>query len=113
MWLKEVLKQPGIEKSTGHSTRAASSSAAKRFNVDTATILQAAGGTNASTFNRFYYKLTTILVRFCYIYVYRKSNRRILCYLLYIVNFYITLFVGLPLCWFVLAKALKLVIPTH
>ena len=65
MWLKEVLKQPGIEKFTGHSTRTPSSSAAKRFNVDTATILQAADGTNASTFNRFYYKLTTILVRFC------------------------------------------------
>ena len=37
-------------------TRAASSSAAKRLNVDIATILQAACWPNASMFNRFYNK---------------------------------------------------------
>ena len=55
-WLKEVLKQSGIEKFTGHSTRSASSLAAKWLNVDIANILQAAGWANASTFNRFYNK---------------------------------------------------------
>lgn len=55
-WLKEVLKLAGTDKFTGHSTRAASSSAAKRFNVDIATILQAAGWTSALTFNKFHNK---------------------------------------------------------
>ena len=55
-WLKEVLQQAGIDNYTGHSTRAASSSAAKRSNVDLATILQAAGWSNATTFNKFYNK---------------------------------------------------------
>ncbi len=52
-WLKEVLKQAGIDNFTGHSTRAAASSAAKRSNVDLATILQAAGWSKATTFNKF------------------------------------------------------------
>ena len=55
-WLKEVLQQAGIDNYTGHSTRAASSSAAKRSNVDLETILQAAGWSNATTFTKFYNK---------------------------------------------------------
>ena len=55
-WLKEVLKQAGIDNFTGHSTRAASSSAAKRSNIDLGTILKAAGWSNATPFNKFYNK---------------------------------------------------------
>ena len=54
--LKEVLKQAGIDNFTGHSTRAASLSAAKRSNIDLGTILKAAGWSNATTFNKFYNK---------------------------------------------------------
>ncbi len=46
-WLKEVLKQAGIDNFTGHSSRAAASSAAKRSNVDLVTILGAAGWSKA------------------------------------------------------------------
>lgn len=53
-WLKDILQQAGIDNFTGHSTRAASSSAAKRSNVDFATILQAAWWSNTETFNKFY-----------------------------------------------------------
>ncbi len=56
LWLKEVLKQAGIDNFTGHSTRAAASSVAKRSNVDLATILRAAGWSKATTFNKFYNK---------------------------------------------------------
>lgn len=55
-WLKAVLERSGIHNFTGHSTRAASSSAAKRSNMDIATILEAAGWSNATTFNKFYNK---------------------------------------------------------
>ena len=98
-WLKEVhvLKQSGIQKFTGHSTRAASSPAAKRLNVDIATILQAAGWANASTFNRFYNKpLQTddnfgqVLLDSCI----QKNHWANIVLLLYTVKFYIILFVG-------------------
>lgn len=55
-WLKEVLKHSDIEKFTGHSTRRASSSAAKRFNVNITTILQVASLANSWTFSMFYNK---------------------------------------------------------
>ena len=55
-WLKAVLERSGITNFTGHSTRAASSSAAKRSNMDIATILEAAGWSNATTFTKFYNK---------------------------------------------------------
>ena len=51
-WLKEILKHSDIEK----FTRRASSSAAKRFNVNITTILQVASLANSWTFSMFYNK---------------------------------------------------------
>ena len=61
-WLKLVLTQAGIDTTnvTGHSTRAASTSEAKRNNVPITTIMESAGWSNATTFNRFYNKPTNI-----------------------------------------------------
>lgn len=57
-WLKLVLKMAGIDtaKFTGYSTRAASTSAANRSSMPIATILETAGWSNATTFNKFYNK---------------------------------------------------------
>ena len=57
-WLKNVLFEAGIDASIfkGHSTRAASASAAKRDNVDDYNILRTAGWNNNSTFKQFYDK---------------------------------------------------------
>lgn len=57
-WLKEVLQRSGIDTSIfkGHSTRAASTSAADNSKVPMSTILDSAGWSNASTFGRYYKK---------------------------------------------------------
>ena len=57
-WIKELLNKAGIntEIFKGHSSRAASSSAARRQGVSTADILDMAGWSRKSTFERFYYK---------------------------------------------------------
>ena len=62
---KYCSEQAGIDNYTRHSTRAASSSAAKRSNVDLATILQATGWSNATTFNKFYNKPVQVKNNFC------------------------------------------------
>lgn len=63
--LKEVLRKAGIQNFTGHSTRVAPSSAAKRSNVDLGTILQAVGWTNDKTFSKFYNKRLATDTNFC------------------------------------------------
>ena len=57
-WLRIVLKLAGIDtaKFTGYSTRAASTSAANRTNIPITKILESAGWSNATTFNKFYNK---------------------------------------------------------
>lgn len=57
-WLKKVLENAGIDinKYGAHSTRAASTSAAKAANVSVKTIMDAAGWANAGTFSKFYDK---------------------------------------------------------
>ena len=57
-WLKKVLENAGIDinKYGAHSTRAASTSAAKAANVSVKTIMDAAGWANAETFSKFYDK---------------------------------------------------------
>lgn len=57
-WVKCVLANAGIDTNQfgAHSTRSASTSAAKRSGLDMTTIMRAAGWSNASTFARFYNK---------------------------------------------------------
>ena len=57
-WLKTVLEKSGIDTSVfkGHSTRAASASAAAKCKVPLSTIMDNAGWSNATTFGRFYRK---------------------------------------------------------
>ena len=57
-WLKTVLEKSGIDTSVfkGHSTRAASASAAATCKVPLSTIMDNAGWSNATTFGRFYRK---------------------------------------------------------
>ena len=53
-WLKEMLRMAGINNFTAHSTRAASTSAAKSKDI-----LKAGNWSRESTFNRFYNKTIT------------------------------------------------------
>ena len=57
-WLKTVLAKSGIDTSVfkGHSTRAASTSAAALCKVPLSTIMDNAGWSNATTFGKFYKK---------------------------------------------------------
>ena len=57
-WVKCVLANAGIDTNQfgAHSTRSASTSAAKQSGLDIATIMTAAGWSNASTFALFYDK---------------------------------------------------------
>ena len=57
-WIKTILKLAGIDIATfkPHSTRAASSSAAKRLAVPLSSIMRAASWKTDSTFRRFYDK---------------------------------------------------------
>ena len=57
-WIKSLLTDAGIDTSKfgAHSTRAASSSAAKKAGVPLSDIMKAAGWSRSSTFERFYYK---------------------------------------------------------
>ena len=59
-WLKETLARAGVDTSvfTAHSTRSASTSAAKDSGTPINVIMSAAGWTNASTFAKFYQKMT-------------------------------------------------------
>ena len=60
-WLKQELKLAGIDTSIfgAHSTRAASTSAAKAHNVSIATIMTFAGWSSENTFRKFYNKAIT------------------------------------------------------
>lgn len=60
-WLKKELKLAGINTSIfgAHSTRAASTSAAKAHNVSIATIITSAGWSSENTFRKFYNKAIT------------------------------------------------------
>ena len=62
-WIKVVMDKAGINTEIygAHSTRAASTSAAHRKNIDTNRILAAAGWSNANTFSKFYNKTVTDL----------------------------------------------------
>lgn len=57
-WLKNVLREAGIDTTrfAAHSTRAASSSAAKANDIPIDVILSTAGWSNSETFARFYHK---------------------------------------------------------
>ena len=55
-WLKTVLKLAGIKEFSGSSTRAASSSAASKASISVDAILEAAGWSNAKTFQKYYNK---------------------------------------------------------
>ncbi|XP_019857980.1 PREDICTED: uncharacterized protein LOC109586243 [Amphimedon queenslandica] len=57
-WIKSLLTDAGVNTSIfgAHSTRAASSSAAKKAGVPLIDIMKAAGWSRSSTFERFYYK---------------------------------------------------------
>ena len=55
--MKILMLKAGIKKQFGvHSTRAASTSAAKSKGVPMASIIQTAGWSNAETFEKFYHK---------------------------------------------------------
>ena len=58
-WIKCVLTNAGNDTNQfgAHSTRSASTSAAEKSGLDMATIIKAAGWSNASTFALFYDKL--------------------------------------------------------
>ena len=57
-WIKKTLARAGIDSDVfgAHSTRSASTSAAKAGNISISTIMDAAGWSNISTFCRFYDK---------------------------------------------------------
>ena len=57
-WLRKVLENSGLDvrKYGAHSTRAASTSAAKTGNISIQSIMDAAGWSNAETFRKFYDK---------------------------------------------------------
>ena len=55
-WLKTILQLAGLEHFSGYSTREASSSAATRADISIDAILEAAGWTNATTFQKYYNK---------------------------------------------------------
>ena len=57
-WIKSIMKEAGVdtEKFQTHSTRAASTSAARSGGVPVDDILKCAGWSRRSTFERFYYK---------------------------------------------------------
>ncbi|XP_068723749.1 uncharacterized protein [Montipora capricornis] len=57
-WLRKVLENSGLDVSKygAHSTRAASTSAAKTVNISIQSIMDAAGWSNAETFRKFYDK---------------------------------------------------------
>lgn len=57
-WLRKVLENSGLDvrKYGAHSTRAASTSAAKTVNISIQSIMDAAGWSNAETFRKFYDK---------------------------------------------------------
>ena len=61
-WIKDVLKLSGIDISQykSHSTRSASTSAAKKAGASVSAIMNAAGWTQESTFRKFYDKPVTI-----------------------------------------------------
>ena len=61
-WLKEILCRAGVDTNIfkAHSTRTASTSAAKARGVSTVDIMKAANWTRESTFTRFYYKPVNI-----------------------------------------------------
>lgn len=61
-WMKKVMTEAGIDTSLfkPHSTRAASSSAAKRDNIPIEDILRNAGWSNSKTFQKFYDKIIMI-----------------------------------------------------
>ena len=54
-WLRKVLENSGLDvcKYEAHSTRAASTSAAKAVNISIQSIMDAAGWSNAETFRKF------------------------------------------------------------
>ncbi len=58
-WLKETLTKAGIEGYSGHSMRAASTSAAKDRGVPVSEILRAGSWSRESTFSRFYSRFVT------------------------------------------------------
>ena len=64
-WLKQVLEEAGIDTKVfkGHSTRAASSSNAKKFGTPIEVILKNAGWSNCKTFHKFYDKIIVDNVR--------------------------------------------------
>ena len=56
-WVKNLMVKAGINQQFGaHSTRAASTSAARQRGVPISVILKTAGWSNAGTFDRFYHK---------------------------------------------------------
>ena len=57
-WLRKVLENSGLDvrKYGAHSTRAASTSAAKTVNISIQSIMNVAGWSNAETFRTFYDK---------------------------------------------------------
>ena len=55
-WLKTILRMAGITNFSGYSTRAASSSAASKADIPVDAILEAAGWSNAETFQKYYNK---------------------------------------------------------
>ena len=59
-WLKETLARAGVDTHvfTAHSTRSASTSAVKESGAPISVIMNAAGWTNATTFAKFYHKVT-------------------------------------------------------
>ncbi|KAK3095290.1 hypothetical protein FSP39_012863 [Pinctada imbricata] len=60
-WIKTVMKNAGVDIQVfkPHSTRAASTSAAKQAGVQISDIMKCAGWTNAQTFSRFYDKIVS------------------------------------------------------
>ena len=66
-WLKTVLKLAAIKEFSGSSTRAASSSAASKASISVDAILEAAGWSNAKTFQKYYNKPLQLKTDFGYL----------------------------------------------
>ena len=85
-WVKSMLAAAGIDitQFKAHSTRAASTSAARRLGVSTADILRSANWSRESTFERFYWReiehpFTQAVLKGNYMFFLTSSNIHLSC----------------------------------
>ena len=79
-WLKEMLRMAGINNCAAHSTRAASTSAAKCKGISVRDILRAGNWSRESTFNRFYKTITSSVENTATLRCCSLLEKRVSCY---------------------------------